>query len=112
MDTNSDNKINELDTTFDQDEHIYAAVVAMVDKLDMNLTTGRLKSQYAAGFDYQNIRLDNPRDKIIESTKRIYDYYIDDGDTDPNDGTDNVVRDEGRHTTVQTERFECAAYLI
>jgi len=112
MDTNSDNKINELDTTFDQDQHLYAAVVAMVDKLDLNLTGGQLKSQYAAGFDYQNIRIDNPRDQIIESTRRLYDYYDDDGDVDPNDGSDNVARDEARQTTVQRERYEWAAYLI
>ena len=110
MDTNNDGKVNDLDTTFDQPEHIYAACAALVDELDLYLTAGQLKKRFAAGYSYQTIREDNPRDLIIDAVRLTYDYYDDDGVSNPADA--NFARDEGRQLTVLQQRLRYASYLI
>ncbi len=110
MDTNADGKVNDLDTTFDQPVFIYAATAALVDELDLFLSAGKIKKRFGAGYDYTTPRANNPRDQIIEAVAQSYDYYDDDGVSDPNHA--NFIRDEGRQLSILTHRLRYASYLI
>lgn len=110
MDTNLDGKVNNLDSSFDQPVFIYAAVAALVDELDLFLSAGKIKSRFAAGYNYTAARPNNPRDQIIEAVARSYYYYDDDGESNPANA--NYSRDEGRQITILQQRLRYAAYLI
>eukprot|EP00112_Aurelia_sp_Birch-Aquarium-sp1_P004099 Seg14652.2 transcript_id=Seg14652.2/GoldUCD/mRNA.D3Y31 product="hypothetical protein" protein_id=Seg14652.2/GoldUCD/D3Y31 len=111
MDENNDGVVNDLDVnTFNNKQKIYDACEALVDELDLYLTSGQLKSRYGTGFNHTTIRQDNPRDLILEAVYEQYDYYDDDGVSDPANA--NYQRDKDRQVTVQQSRARWAAYLI
>ncbi len=99
MDTNADGKVTSADTTFDDRTSIIAACAALVDHLDLLLTSGRLKSDYASGYISDIVRADNPRDIII-NTVANYSPWLDNDDIDEN------------QETVLFERLKLAAYLV
>ncbi|BDS05119.1 hypothetical protein NT6N_01590 [Oceaniferula spumae] len=81
MDTNADGKVSSADTTFDNRSSIVAACVALVDHVDLLLTSGRLKADFSSGYIPDIRRDDNPRDIIIDTLANYATYY-DDNDND------------------------------
>ena len=110
MDTNGDNKVNDLDTTFNQPVFLYAATAALVDELDLYLSAGTIKNRFEAGYNYKTPRANNPRDQIIEAVAKTYQFYDDDGVSDPEHA--NFSTHEKRQLTILTQRLKYAVYLI
>ncbi|MFC4991344.1 DUF1800 family protein [Rubritalea tangerina] len=79
MDTNGDGFVSSADTSFDDSATIHQASEAIVNHFDLLLCSGRLQSEYAAGYTQGSPRADNPRDIILHHVAN-YATYLDDND--------------------------------
>ena len=99
MDTDGDGKVTSADSTFNDDDSINDACVALANHLDLLLCTGRMKAKYGSGYIPGTVRIDNPRDTIIDTMAR---------QSAGLDGNDN----DADQASVLKERIRVSAYLI
>ena len=99
MDTDGDGKVTSADSTFNDVDSINDACVALANHLDLLLCTGRMKAKYGSGYIPGTVRIDNPRDIIIDTMAR---------QSAGLDGNDN----DADQASVLKERIKVSAYLI
>ncbi|WP_234041778.1 DUF1800 family protein [Persicirhabdus sediminis] len=116
MDTNGDNMVSPLDTTFNNRAAIVAASEALVDEIDLYLCAGWMKRRFGVGYqaelsvgpEFPVLRQDNARDLFIHTVAMV--KHHEDGTMATGSVTDETAA-AIQHEIIK-QRIITAVYLI